>query len=95
MNSSRAANTQEYTCDLNSHSLEWGYSSEDENGEKLVNWSLVGHKHLVYDAKQGGTFESGRWGTITSPDLCFVTRRPGSAFESKSHNFKKVSEKST
>jgi len=29
--------------------------------------------HLVYDAEQGGTFESGRWGTITSPDLCFVS----------------------
>jgi hypothetical protein len=63
-----------YIGDLNSHSLEWGYSSADKNGEKLVNWSLVGHKHLVYDAKQGGTFEAGRWGTITSPDLCFVTK---------------------
>ncbi|KAL4153873.1 hypothetical protein QTP88_001706 [Uroleucon formosanum] len=28
---------------------------------------------LLYDAKQGGTFKSGRWGSITSPDLCFVT----------------------
>jgi len=27
----------------------------------------------IYDAKQGGTFVSGRWGTATTPDLCFVT----------------------
>jgi len=39
-----------YIGDSNSHSLEWGYSSEDENGEKLVNWSLVGNKSLAYDA---------------------------------------------
>lgn len=24
----------------------------------------------MYDKKQGGTFKSGRWGLITSPDLC-------------------------
>lgn len=46
----------------------------NKNGEKLVNWSLAGYKYLVYDAKQGDTFESGRWGTTTSPDLCFVTK---------------------
>lgn len=46
---------------------------EDENGQTLVNWSQLNHVHLLYDAKQGGTFESGRWGTSTTPDLCFVT----------------------
>lgn len=40
-----------YIVDFNSYSLEWGYSNEDGNREKLVNWSLVGHKHLVYNAK--------------------------------------------
>lgn len=43
-------------------------------GEKLTSWVAVNRLHLVYDAKQGGTFESGRWGTTTSPDLCFVSR---------------------
>lgn len=32
--------------------------------------------YLKYDAKQGGTFVSGRWGTFTLPDLCFVSRDP-------------------
>lgn len=60
--------------DFNSHSLELGYSSEDENGEKLVNWFLVGRKYLVYDAKQEYTFDLGRWGTIFSLEFCFVTK---------------------
>lgn len=60
--------------DFNSHSTEWGYNEEDENGEKLVNWANLNHTYLIYDAKQGGTFNSGRWGTTTSPDLCFVTK---------------------
>lgn len=30
-------------------------------------------ENLLADAKQGGTFESGRWDTTTSPDLCFVS----------------------
>jgi|UniRef100_A0A2S2QZI9 hypothetical protein len=46
---------------------------EDEDGEMLVNWSHLNHTHLLNDAKQEGTFKSGRWGTYTNPDLCFVT----------------------
>lgn len=63
-----------YIGDFNSHSTEWGYLSENEDGATLSRWAALQRLHLVYDAKQGGTFESGRWGTTTSPDLCFVTR---------------------
>lgn len=49
------------------------HHGRDEDGERLVNWSHLNHTHLLYDAKQGGTFKSGRWGTSTNPDLCFVT----------------------
>ncbi|KAL4083862.1 hypothetical protein QTP88_029178 [Uroleucon formosanum] len=62
-----------YIGDFNSHNMEWGYNSTDNNGETLSNWAQLNHLQLLYDAKQGGTFKSGRWGSITSPDLCFVT----------------------
>lgn len=61
-----------YIGDFNSHSTEWGYTMEDKGAERLVKWSHLNHTHLLYDAKQGGTFKSGRWGTSTNPDLCFV-----------------------
>lgn len=34
----------------------------------------MNHYFLIYDAKQGGTFELGRWRSSTSPDLCFVSK---------------------
>jgi hypothetical protein len=62
-----------YIGDFNSHSTEWGYPNENEDWGKLTSWAAVNRLLLVYDAKQVGTFESGRWGTTTSPDLCFVS----------------------
>lgn len=34
----------------------------------------VNRLYLVYNSKKDGTFESGRWGTTTSPDLYFISR---------------------
>lgn len=62
-----------YIGDFNSHNMEWGYNSTDDNGETLSNWARLNHIQLLYDAKQSGTFKSGRWDSITSPDLCFGT----------------------
>jgi len=62
-----------YIDDFNSHSTEWGYRSDNDDEEKLSNWVNINHMHIIYDAKQGSTFNSGRWGTTTSLDLCFVT----------------------
>jgi hypothetical protein len=62
-----------YIGDFNSHSTEWGYSIENEDGETLSDWAAINRLKLIYDVKQGGTFVSGRWGTKTSPDLCFVS----------------------
>lgn len=47
-----------YVGDLNSHSTEWGYMAENEDGELLSNWAASNHFKLIYDAKQGSTFES-------------------------------------
>lgn len=66
-----------YIGDFNSHSMEWGYDRTDVNGEYLSNWAQLNHLQLLYDAKHGGTFKSERWGLITSPDLCFVTKDSG------------------
>lgn len=63
-----------YIGNFNSHSLDRGYSSKYKNGEMLVSWTLVGRKYLVYNVKQGGTFETGRWDTTTFTDLYFVTK---------------------
>lgn len=62
-----------YVDDFNSHSTNWGYATENEDGEWLFRRATLHRLHLLYDAKQGGTFVSGRWGTATTPDLCFVT----------------------
>ncbi|KAL4153412.1 hypothetical protein QTP88_001245 [Uroleucon formosanum] len=62
-----------YIGDFNSHSTDWGYSTENEDGEALSNWAALNHLKLIYGAKQGGTFISGRWGIKSSPDLCFVS----------------------
>lgn len=32
-----------FTGEFNSHSTEWGYNEEDQNGEKLVNWTNINH----------------------------------------------------
>jgi hypothetical protein len=62
-----------YIGDFNSHNTEWGYSVDNEEGVTFSNWAAINYLKLIYDAKQGGTFISGRWDTATSPDLCFVT----------------------
>jgi len=56
-----------YLGDFNSHRTEWGYPTENEYEGKLTSWAAVHRLHLVYDAKQGGTFEPGRWGMISFP----------------------------
>jgi len=63
-----------YIGDFNSHSTERGYNSINDDGERLSIWESVSNTQLIYDAKQGGTFESGKWGTTTSPDLCFIPK---------------------
>ncbi|KAL4153463.1 hypothetical protein QTP88_001296 [Uroleucon formosanum] len=42
-----------YIGDFNSHSTDWGYSTENEDGEALSNWAALNHLKLIYGAKQG------------------------------------------
>lgn len=62
-----------YVGDFNSHHTSWGYSTDDHNGELLCNWADSNQLHLIYDAKDRGTFRSARWRLDYNPDLCFVS----------------------
>lgn len=62
-----------YVGDFNSHHSEWGYSSDDANGELVVTWASNNELHLVYDAKDKKTFYSKVHRTESNPDLCYVS----------------------
>lgn len=62
-----------YAGDFNSHHSLWRYQTDDDNGLWLVDWAEASNLHLIYDAKDRGTFHSARWGRDYNPDLCFVS----------------------
>lgn len=62
-----------YVGDFNSHHEHWKYRDNDTNGETLVRWAEDEHLHLVFDAKDKGTFRSAAWNRDYNPDLCFVS----------------------
>ena len=59
--------------DFNSHSVEWGYDVDDEDGEAVVSWAINNNLDLLYDAKDPPTFNSKRWRKGYNPDLVFVS----------------------
>lgn len=63
-----------YVGDFNSHHQEWKYENNDANGEALINWAENHNLHLVFDAKDRGTFKSAAWQREYNPDLCFVSK---------------------
>lgn len=62
-----------YAGDFNSHHSDWGYASNDTNGESVNSWASQNELHLVYDAKDRKSFHSKIHHTETNPDLCFVS----------------------
>lgn len=62
-----------YVGDFNSHHQLWKYRRTDANGEKLMNWAEENNLHLVFDAKDRGSFRSAAWEREYNPDLSFVT----------------------
>ena len=47
--------------DFNSHGVECGYRSTDENDRLVEQWSETNQLSLVHDAKQPKSFNSNRW----------------------------------
>jgi hypothetical protein len=62
-----------YVGDFNSHHTQWKYATNNEDGERLVNWAEDHNIHLVFDAKERGSFRSAAWKRDYNPDLCFVS----------------------
>uniref|UniRef100_H3B2D4 Endonuclease/exonuclease/phosphatase domain-containing protein n=1 Tax=Latimeria chalumnae TaxID=7897 RepID=H3B2D4_LATCH len=58
--------------DFNSHSVTWGYSKNDENGDLVEVWAKAYHLSLIHDSKLPGSFNSSRWRRSYNPDLAFV-----------------------
>lgn len=62
-----------YVGDFNSRHTLWGYRDIDQCGEKLTEWAELCNMQLIFNPKDKRTFKSGRWGSETNPDLCFVS----------------------
>ena len=59
--------------DFNSHGVECGYRSTDENGRLVEQWSETNQLSLAHDAKQPKSFNIKRWQQGYNPDLAFVS----------------------
>ena len=59
--------------DLNSHHTQWGYSTNDTNGDMLVDWFDSNDMTLMFSAKDPTTFRSRRWNSGTNPDLSVIS----------------------
>lgn len=59
--------------DFNSHSVTWGYQSNDENGELVEEWAEQNSLTLIHDPKLPHSFQSKIWKKGYNPDLIFVS----------------------
>ncbi|CAK1594808.1 unnamed protein product [Parnassius mnemosyne] len=62
-----------YAGDFNSYHTTWRYNKNDANGKHLVQWAENNNVHLVFNAKDSGSFRSARWKRDYNPDLTFTT----------------------
>lgn len=62
-----------YMGDFNSHHQQWNYTTNNTNGDFIVDWALRNDLHLNFDAKDHQSFQSRIWDGVYNPDLCFVS----------------------
>lgn len=60
--------------DFNSHNTLWGYTSDDNDGNKVKDWMERQNYSLLFDSNDPGTFQSRTWNQSYTPDLCFVSQ---------------------
>ena len=64
--------------DFNSHNIQWGCNSANEDGDAVEQWSDSNQLSLVHDAKHPPSFDSVRWKAGYNPDIAFVNQTIGS-----------------
>ena len=67
-----------YAGDFNCRHAGWSYDDNSPDGECLAGWASINCFSLLYNAKDAGSFYSGRWNTGTNPDLAFASVGPSS-----------------
>ena len=72
-----------YIGDFNSHSVQWGYQEDDDNGQRVLTWAQNNDLQLIHDPKLPKSFSSARWKRGYNPDLVFC----GSAFAPNCNKF--------
>ena len=59
---------------FNSHNIQWGYNSTNEDGNTVEQRSDSNQLSLVHDAKHPPFFNSARWKAEHNPDNAFVNQ---------------------
>lgn len=62
------------SCFAYIHHLEWKYQSNNMNSELLTSWAEDHNLHLVFDAKDQGTFKSAALQREYNPEPRFVSK---------------------
>ena len=67
-----------YAGDFNCRHVDWGCNTPNSDGNCLAEWAANNNLAVLYDPKGPSSFNSGRWGMGTNPDLAFTSVEPNS-----------------
>nr|XP_027224472.1 uncharacterized protein LOC113816619 [Penaeus vannamei] len=67
--------------EFNSHSTQWGYNEDNQNGENAIMWAINNDLTLLYESKDPPTFSSARWKRGYNPDLVLISNNRRQVFQ--------------